>query len=58
MVLTYLLFTCFIGALLGCCSLNRHEDVEGIVSLQSNGFYEPWEIEWLDTFFLKLFAVS
>ena len=45
-------------ALLRCRFMNRQEDVEGIVSLQSKGFYEPWDIEWLDTFFLKLFAVS
>ena len=46
------------GASLGRRFLNRDEDVEGIISLQSKGFYEPWDIEWLDTFFLKLFAVS
>ena len=32
--------------------------MDEIVSLQSKGFYEPWNIDWLDTFFLKLFAVS
>ena len=48
----------FQAALLGCHCLNRYEDVEGIVSLQSKGFYDSWDIKWLDTFFLKLFAVS
>lgn len=38
--------------------LNRQDDVDDIVSLQSKGFYEKWDIDWLDTFFLKLFAVS
>lgn len=36
----------------------RQDDVEGVVSLQSKGFYEPWDVGWLDNFFLKLFAVS
>ena len=36
----------------------RQDDVEGVVNLQSKGFYEPWAVEWLDSFFLSLFAVS
>lgn len=36
----------------------RQDDVESVVNLQSKGFYEPWDVGWLDSFFLKLFAVS
>ncbi|KAL3145012.1 hypothetical protein ABBQ32_003511 [Trebouxia sp. C0010 RCD-2024] len=36
----------------------RQDDVESVVNLQSKGFYEPWDVGWLDSFFLKLFAAD
>lgn len=57
MVLTFC-HPSLLRALLRYLLLNRQDDVDEIVSLQSKGFFEPWDIDWLDPFFLKLFAVS
>ncbi len=37
---------------------DREEDVEVLVSLQAKAFYDPWNNELIDSFFLNLFEVD